>query len=100
MDLSKKLKGSILNELNEENEANLIDVMARFDFHQHAIFTVEEAQKALSSIGGIEVLRTGDSVTLKINKGSEAVNGSITKEDISKTYDKYIKRINSRITPK
>lgn len=95
----RNLRSYIQRECNEKGSASLVDIMARFDFHQHAIPTLNEMRQAIKGIKAIEMKREGEMVFLSIgNADTEVGVKEITEIDMKNTYDSYIKKIKQRNT--
>ncbi|CAD7842565.1 MAG: hypothetical protein [Olavius algarvensis Gamma 3 endosymbiont] len=85
------LRGYILDELEENTEADLVKIIARFDFYQHAIPTTNEMRQALKGLEYFDVVNNEGSVKIvKVDFKNDAAYKKITSKDMETTYDLYI----------
>lgn len=86
----QNLRTYIVKTCEENGSAPLVDVIARFYFHQHAIPTLNEMQQAIKGIENIQVSKEENKIHLNIS-GSDSIVGSneITTNDMQTAYDSY-----------
>lgn len=90
----QNLRTYILGELDRHDEVSLTDVIAKFDFHQHAIPTLHEMRRAIEGIGTVGVIKKDNKVFLKKKKDEASVQ--IDESDMQSGYEAYIKLMQKR----
>jgi len=90
----QNLRTYILKECEEGGSASLADIMARFDFHQHSIPTLNEIRQALKGMEAISVLRKNGEIFVNIGNSESIVDtNEISENDMESAYNTYIKGI-------
>jgi hypothetical protein len=90
----QNLRSYILEELDRHDEVSLTDVIAKFDFYQHAIPTLNEIRRAIEGAGTIGVIKKDNMVFLNHKKDETSVQ--IEEADIQSSYGAYIKLMRKR----
>jgi hypothetical protein len=89
-----KIRGNIIEQLKSSNSASLVLAVAKFDFYQHAIPTINEMNSALSGLNLVAV-RTDKDILLEPNE-LELGPETLTQEDLTFIYEIYIHGLRKR----
>jgi len=89
----QNLRTYILEELSEKNTATLVDVIARFDFHQHAIPTLNELRHAVKDVKCLKAKKEcGIIVFIRTKSGIGIAPEEIQESDIETAYKLYLQK--------
>jgi hypothetical protein len=90
----QNLRTYIQEELSEKTAATLVDVIARFDFHQHAIPTLNELRQAVRDLKCLEAKKEcGTIVFIQTKSGTGIAPEEIQESDIETAYKLYLQKL-------
>ncbi len=87
----KKIRGYIRGELRAKGEASLVFIIAKFDFSEHAIPSLDELNQALSGFTA-EAIRTDSDIVIRENTSS-GIRVTITNDDLGFLYQTYSRKM-------
>lgn len=88
---ANRLRGYVSGELKTERKVSLVSVIAKFDFREHAIPTLEELNRALSGLGLVTVPSDDDVVLEKGQADMEEFR--LSENDMTLIYESYLRRL-------
>ena len=90
----QNLRTYIQEELSEKNATTLVDVIARFDFHQHAIPTLNELRQAVRDAKCLTAKKEcGTIVFIQTKSGTGIAPEEIQESDIEIAYKLYLQKL-------
>jgi hypothetical protein len=90
----QNLRTCIQEELSEKNVATLVDVIARFDFHQHAIPSLNELRQAVKDVKCLIAKKEcGAIVFIRTKSGVGIAPEEIKESDIETAYKLYLQKL-------
>jgi hypothetical protein len=90
----QNLRTYIHEELSEKNATTLVDLIARFDFHQHAIPTLNELRQAFRGMKNLKAKKEcGTMVFVQTKSGIGISSEEIQESDIEAAYKLYMQKI-------
>ena len=88
------LRTYIEEEVSEKDKVTLVDVIARFDFHQHAIPTLNQIRQAVKGTKGLQIERKGGTIILARTKSKNRGTSEIIQEsDMESAYSLYTEKL-------
>lgn len=89
-----QIRGYIIEQLKSSKSASLVLAVAKFDFYQHAIPTINEMNNALSGLSLAKV-RTDEDILLEPNEQELGLT-TLTQDDLTFIYETYIRALRKR----
>jgi hypothetical protein len=90
----QNIRTYIQEELSEKSTATLVNIIARFDFHQHAIPTVNELRQAVKDAKFLKATKEcGNLVFIRTKSGSGIAPEEIQESDLETAYQLYLQKL-------
>jgi len=90
----RNLRAYIEKEISEKPEITLVDVIARFDFHQHAIPTLNEIRQAVRGVKHLRIIRDHETIVfVRSETEVESYSQQIQGNDLKAAYGLYLEKL-------
>ena len=90
----RNLRAYIEKEISEKPEITLVDVIARFDFHQHAIPTLNEIRQAVRGVKHLMIIRDQETIVfVRSETEVESYSQQIQENDLKAAYGLYLEKL-------
>lgn len=97
MSLINEMRNSIVEACRAHGEATLVDIVARFDWRQHAIPTLNEFRQAMKGLDSLRLSRGAEGLIVVSTIPQDPIEiEDVSKEDMQMAYDLYLKKIKVR----
>ena len=90
----QNLRVYIQEELSEKSAATLVDIIARFDFYQHAIPTANELRQAVKNAKFLKATKErGTIIFIRTKSENGIAPEEIQESDLEAAYQLYLQRL-------